>query len=142
MAAITIVLAGVAGGGGAVVTLQSLSAPRPAPRVATVDPGPAGDPDGGLTAAAPRAPAARMASAAPVPEPGVHVVLAADASIGLAPATKGPLPAYAIAIPVPQPIATGRDRDPAADGGRADPGGGGLVASTDASDGGAADAGI
>jgi hypothetical protein len=109
-AAVAIVLAGVTGGVGAVVSLESLAAPQPAPGVVAADPvHPTNGSDDERSAAAMSPSGGKMTGATRLPASGVEVVLAEDASLGVARAERAPLPNSAKVIPLPQPIATGVD---------------------------------
>jgi hypothetical protein len=151
---VAIVFVGLIAGAGAVVTLESLSAPEPVPGSVASDrgsPGVAGD--NGATARPRNKPAGNVTVAARVPAQGVEVVHADDASSGLAPAEGVPLPGSAKVIPLPQPVPAGvalrSSRDPgengdaggapAADNAAAD-GAAPTEAAADAGDGSTADA--
>ena len=116
-----IVLAGVVGGAGTVVTLESLGAPESAPGVAAASPIPTGASDDERSGAA-MFPAVSKMATAPVSASGVEIVLAEDGGNGLAPAGGEPLRSSDKVIPLPQRVSTGGDLRPTSDGDSGDAG--------------------
>jgi hypothetical protein len=127
---IAIVLVGLIGGASAIVTLESLTAPVPAPSAVAADRTPP-DAAAETNAAAAQNQPISLTVAARAPT-GVEVVHAEDAGNGLAPADVPPLPSSAKVIPLPQPVTAGAGLRPTRG---ADPGGKtGNLDTTDAGD--------
>lgn len=108
--AVVLVLIGLIGGAGAVVTLESLSAPEPELGTAA-----AHRPPAEIVAADKAAPVKKstptrnLTVAARVPASSVEVIHADDAGNGLAPAEGSSLPGSAKVIPLPQPVRSAND---------------------------------
>ena len=101
-----IVLTGVIGGAGTVLTLESLGAPEFALGIAPVSPMATGASDAERSGVA-MVPAVGMMATAPVSASGVEIVVAGDGRNGLAPAEAEPLRSSAQIIPLPQLASTG-----------------------------------
>ena len=114
VAVVAMVFAVAIGGVVTVVTMESSPA-QPAPGVAAADPIPARASDNELSAAAMRPSMGKMITAARGSASGIGVILAEDASIGLAPAERAP--SSAKVIPLPQPAAASVDLLPTRDAG-------------------------
>jgi hypothetical protein len=119
---VAMVLTGVIGGAGTVVTLESLTAPESAPGVAAAGPTHTRAPDDERSAAAMNPALGKMATAVPVAASGVETILAQDGGNGLAPAEGEPLRSSAKVIPLPQRVPTGVDLRLTSDGDSRDAG--------------------
>jgi len=108
-AAIGFLLIALIGGAGAVVTLESLSAPEPEPGTVAADRPPAGGAADNAAAVRKSAPTRNLTVAARVPASSVEVIHADDAGNGLAPAEGPPLPGSAKVIPLPRPVPPAND---------------------------------
>lgn len=108
-AAVAFVLIALIGGAGAVVTLESLSAPEPVPGTVAAGRTPAAAATDNAAAVKKSTPTRNVTVAARVPASSVEVIHADDAGNGLAPAQGSPLPGSAKVIPLPQPVPPAND---------------------------------
>jgi hypothetical protein len=108
-AAIALVLIALIGSAGAVVTLESLSAPEPQPGTVAADRPPTGGAASNAATARKSAVTRNLTVAARAPASSVEVIHADDAGSGLAPADGSPLPGSAKVIPLPQPVPPAND---------------------------------
>jgi hypothetical protein len=94
---------------GTVVTLESLTTPKPTPGVVAANPVQTNASDNEQSAAPTTQSVGEVSAGARAPASGSEVIIANDAGMGLAPAVRVPLPSSAKVVPLPQPVAIGAD---------------------------------